>query len=144
MEDQVKRISVEYGIVAGTYLFLINSIINRVLAAQGQGTMMISLLIWFCVLLIVSFLLPYGVEDLSVIKDIKSFAKSSAFYFLIVFLFLLFLVGLGFLLIIGLGLFDVIVLILVLGMPILISSLIFYFASVWALGNMNIEDKPSK
>ena len=140
MDEYARRTAVEYGVIAAIYMFLINSIINRILVMQDHGTVLISALLWLCSLLIVSLLLPYGIETRSAIKDIRSFAESSAISFGMLFLFFILLIGVGFLFFIGLKPSNVLILALTLSVPIILSSIIFYFASIWALKETPIVD----
>lgn len=133
MKEKTRRTAVEYGTIAAIYMFLINAIANRIMVLQDHSTLAISGILWLISLLLIALLLPSGLEDEKEIKNKKGFAESSSLSFLMLFLFFILTSGISVLFFWGLRVSDVFLLVLTLSIPVIISSVIFYFVTVWAM-----------
>lgn len=144
MNDKIRKTAVEYGTIAAVYMFLINAIANRIMILQDHSTMAISGILWFTSLLLIALLLPSGLEDKEEIKNKKRFAESSALSFLMLFFFFILTSGIGILFFWGVKASDVFLLVLALAVPVIVSSIIFYFVTIWAMDETVFKERQQK
>ncbi len=139
IEDSIKRAGIEYGTLAAIYLFLINVIINNLLESKGHDTLFLSGVLWACSLLLVTSLFPYGVEKEHLLKDRKGVAKYAGISFAVFFSFFATMIGVGLFLFLGSSLSSVLMLLGATIVPIIVSSLVFYYITIWLFEGMETK-----
>ncbi|MGM0629347.1 MAG: hypothetical protein ACQESA_02885 [Patescibacteria group bacterium] len=141
MKEEVRKTAVEYGTVAAIYMFLVNAIANRIMILQDQSTMAISGILWITSLLLIALLLPSAIENPDNIKSKRKFAESSSLSFVMLFFFFILISGISALFFWGIRPSDVFLLVLALAVPVIISAIVFYFVTIWAMGDTVLENK---
>ncbi len=143
IEESIKRAGIEYGTMAAIYLFLVNVIINNLLEARGHDALFLYAILWICSLLLISSLFPYGVEKEHLLKDRKGVAKYAGISFTLFFSFFATMIGAGIFFFTGSPLTSILKLVGTAIIPIIISSLIFYYITIWLFESMETENKGS-
>jgi hypothetical protein len=139
IKNSIKRVGIEYGILAAVYLSLISITINSLLRNQEHNTLTVTAILWLCTLLFVASLFPYGIEKKHLLDDKRSVALYASFSFAVFFIFFSLLVGLGFTIFLNIKLIIILKLIASSLIPIFISTLLFYSITVWLFDGMKTE-----
>lgn len=139
MDETVRRVGIEYGVLAATYLFLINAIINILLDPKFNYTLAVSGVLWLCILLLISALFPYGIERDILAKDREGIAVTASISFALFYVFFTVLIAMGFFFFLNLELSYIIPLASAIAIPLLLSAIIFYLTTIWIFRGMNGE-----
>lgn len=140
-ENSIKRVGIEYGVLAAVYLSLISITINSLLKNQDHNTLTVTAILWLCTLLFVASLFPYGVEKKHLLDDRRGVALYASFSFAFFFIFFSLLIALGFILFLNIKVIIILKLITFSLIPIFISTILFYSVTVWLFDGMKTEKK---
>ncbi|MGM0482842.1 MAG: hypothetical protein ACQEP6_03210 [Patescibacteria group bacterium] len=144
MKEEVRITAVEYGTIAAVCMFLINAIANRIMILQDHSTMAISGILWITSLLLIALLLPSALDKPENIKNKRKFAESSSLSFVMLFFFFILISGISALFFWGIRPSDVFLLVLAMAVPVIISAIVFYFVTIWAMDETVFKNKEVK
>lgn len=137
----IKRVGIEYGVLAAVYLSLISISINYLLKNQDHNTLTVTAILWLCSLLFVTSLFPYGIEKKHLLKDRRGIAIYASLSFAVFFIFFSILIGFGFIFFLNVKVLVILKLITSSLVPIFISTFLFYSVTVWLFDGMKTEIK---